>query len=205
MRMGTTLRLATAPTIPHTFSPLFLYGPLPAGNAHLLRARERELTGRRVLGERGTRSQRGSTAHPDRRDQLGVRADEDIVLYDRAMLVRAVVVAHDGARADVDIFAYVAVADVSQMVRLRAFAYATRLDLDEVADVNLRREPRSRAGTHARVGPDVAVGADVRVLQVAKGLDPRPCAHGSVPEHAVRANGDPVGQADFTLEHAIDV
>ena len=51
------------------------------------------------------------------------------------VLVHAVVVAGDRARADVDAFADLRVAQIGEMVRLRTFAQLRFLGLDEVADV----------------------------------------------------------------------
>ena len=79
-----------------------------------------------------------------------------------------------------------------------------RLHLDEVADVHVLGE--LGAGTQARVRTDAAVGADVRLLEVAEGLDlgcPRRTAH--VAQHAVRADRDAVAQHDVALEHAVHV
>src|SRR5215472_4582097 len=144
MRIGTTLRLATAPTMPHTFRP-----------------GQRQLAGRCIAGERRARSQGGAATDTDRRDQLGIRADKHVVLYHGAVLVRAVVVAHDCARTDVNVLPDLAVADIGQMVGLGALADAARLHFDEIADVHLGRQPRARAGAGARVRADAAVRADV--------------------------------------------
>src|SRR5882672_2480957 len=165
MRIGTTLRLATAPTIPHTFSPLFALGrPLPPRDADLLRPGERELSGRRILRQRRAGSQGRAAADADRRHQLRVRTDEHVVLDDRAVLVRPVVIAHDGPRTDVHVPAHLAVADVAEVVGLGALADAARLDLDEIADVDLRCELRARPRPRARVRPDAAFRADVGVF-----------------------------------------
>src|SRR5467141_35043 len=71
MRMGTMLRLAIAPTIPHmrfAFRLLLLCRPLPARNRHLLHAREGQLACRSVLGERGSCTERRAPAHAHRSD-----------------------------------------------------------------------------------------------------------------------------------------
>src|SRR5882762_5565396 len=163
MRTGTILRLAIAPTIPHirfAFRSTLLYRPLPAWNGHLLGAGQSQLACRSVLGERGSGPERRPAADPHRRDKLRVRADENVVLYDGSVLVRTVVVTHDRAGAYVDVSAHLAVADVGEVIRLGACAYATRLDLHEVADVHSLGEAGAGAGTDARVGADTAVRAD---------------------------------------------
>src|SRR6185369_1075379 len=115
--MGTTLRLAMAATLPHMVLPLLsaldgatLDRTLPSLHRDLLGARQRELVGRRVLGERGARAQRCAAPHAHRRHQLRVRTDEHVVLDDGAVLVDAVVVAGDGTRPDVDVLADAGVA-----------------------------------------------------------------------------------------------
>ena len=75
---------------------------LPARDRHLLRARDGELAGGRVLGDGRAGADVGAARDAHRRDQRRVGADEAVVLDHRAVLVRAVVVAGDGAGADVD-------------------------------------------------------------------------------------------------------
>src|SRR6266516_4837204 len=208
MRTGTMLRLAIAPTIPHmrfAFRSLLLFRPLPVRNRHLLHAGEGQLPRRGVLGERGSRTECRAPPHAYRRDELGVRAYENVVLDDGAVLVRSVVVAHDRAGADVDVSAHLAVADVGQVIRLGTCAYATRLDLHEVADVHSLGEARAGAGTDARVGADAAVRADVGVLEVAEGLDARARTDRHALQHAIRADGHAVAELHLAFEHAVDV
>src|SRR6266480_1962287 len=208
MRTGTMLSLAIAPTIPHmrvTFRSLLLFRPLPVRNRHLLHAGEGQLPRRGVLGERGSRTECRAPAHAHRRDELGVRAYENVVLYDGAVLVRSVVVAHDRAGANVDVSADLTVADVGEVIRLGTCAYATRLDLHEVTDVHSLGEARAGAGTDARVGADAAVRADVGVLEVAEGLDARARADRHALQHAIRADRHAVAEIHPAFEHAIDV
>src|SRR2546423_6764311 len=156
------LRLAIAPTIPHmrfAFRSFLLHRPLPVRNRHLLHAGEGQLPRGGVLGERGSRAKGRAPAHPHRRDELGARAYENVVLDDGAVLVRSVVVAHDRAGADVDVSAHLAVADVAEVIRLGTRAYATRLHLHEVADVHSVGEAGARAPAGARGGGDAAGGA----------------------------------------------
>src|SRR5713226_7989351 len=204
MRMGTTLRLAIAPTMPHMNSTLLLFrGPRPPGNGRLLRPGEGELSGRRVLGERGSGAERGALAHPHGRDKLGVRADEDVVLDDRAVLVCPVVVAGDRAGADIDVFSDLAVADVGKVIRLGALTDAARLDLDEVAEVHVGRQARARPD--AGIGADAAVRADVGFLDVAERFDRCPGRDSHALQYAVGADRDAVTQPHLALEHAIDI
>src|SRR6267154_746709 len=208
MRTGTILRLAIAPTIPHirfAFRSTLLYRPLPAWNGHLLGAGQRQLACRSVLGERGSGAERRPAADPHRRDKLRVRADENIVLDDGAVLVRPVVVAHDRAGTDVDVAADVAIADVGEVIGLGTRAYAARLHFHEVADVHFCGESRAHARADARVRTDAAASADVGVLQVAKGFDARARCDHHVFQHAVRADRHAVAELHLALEDAVDV
>src|SRR5712691_7527513 len=204
MRIGTTLRLAIAPTIPHMCSTLFLFfRPRPPGNGRLLYPRERELSGRGILGERGSGAERCALAHPHRGDKLGVRADGDVVLDDRAVLVRPVVVAGDRAGADVDVFSDLAVADIGKVIGFGALTDAARLDFDEVAEVHVGGEARARPD--AGVGTDAAVRADVGLLDVAEWLDRRAGRDFHALQNAVGPDGDAVTQPHLAFEHAIDI
>src|SRR6185503_12550023 len=147
-------RRAAAPTMPH-IALVLLPRRLPAGQRHLLGARHRQLPGRRVLadGRAGADVRAARDAH--RRDQRRVRADEAFVLDHGAVLLGAVVVAGDGAGADVDARADLGVADVGEVVGLRARTEAARLDLDEVADVHLLGQARARPQAGVRADPAV--------------------------------------------------
>src|SRR5437868_10907546 len=104
--MGTTLRCATAPTMPHmvlSLSLLLFLRTFPARDALLRRTRERELARGRVLRNYGTGTDRRAVAHRERRHQRRVRTDEDVIADHRAMFVGTVVVTGNGARADVGV------------------------------------------------------------------------------------------------------
>src|SRR2546429_693475 len=123
--------LCTTDTPPETCGWAFFSEgtPCPPGNGRLLRALYGEFSGRRVPGERGSGAGRRALAHTHGGNELGVRADEDVVLDDRAVLVRPVVVAGDRAGADIHVFSDLAVADVAEGVGLGAPADAACLDL----------------------------------------------------------------------------
>ena len=106
----------------------------------------------------------GIVADGDRRHELCVAADLHPAADDRAMLRKAVVVAGNRPGADVGRVADLAVAEVREVVRLRAASDARFLRLDEVADVDLGRElgagPEVREGTDHRIVADAALGHD---------------------------------------------
>ena len=76
--------------------------PLPRLGGGLARPLQRQLAVRRRLRDGRTGAGRGARADAHRRDQHGVRADERVVADERRPFVEPVVVAGDGARADVD-------------------------------------------------------------------------------------------------------
>ena len=89
-----------------------------------------------------------------------VAADVGVGADRRAVLVRAVVVGGDAAGAVVDALADVGIADVGEVVRLRARRQRRCLDLDEVADVDVGAEHRAAAQAAERA--DDRAGADAR-------------------------------------------
>src|SRR6476661_5550294 len=144
MRIGTTLSRATAPTMPHMRLVLgFLPRALVPRPGRLRLLVEREHACLDVAPNRRARAYRRAPPDRDRRDQLRVGPDVDVVLDDRAVLVGTVVVAGDRPGADVDVAPHRCITDVRQVIRLAALADGARLDLDEVADVNLVRQIRA--------------------------------------------------------------
>ena len=127
----------------------------PAGTLLLRAARERQRIGRDVLGDDAARSDIGALADLDRRHQRRVRADKGAGADLGAMLVEAVIVAGDGAGADISARADAGVADISEMVNLGALADLGLLDLDEIADMGVRRRG-SAPGLSRANGPTIA-------------------------------------------------
>src|SRR5690606_21360976 len=209
--MGTTLRAATAPTIPHILvAPCslrlgfgLLDGTLPVLDRDLLRAGDGELAGGSFAGQRGAGPEGGAGAYRDWRDQLAVAADEGIVADDRLVLVGAVVVAGDGARADVDPGADLGIADIGEVVGFRAFAHAGRLHLDEIADVGAGGKLGARA--QACVRADAGLGAHAGAVDMGEGQDLRAGADAGIAQHAVGADARAVRDLGPAFEDAVDV
>ena len=147
----------------------------PALLGHLAAAAEGESIGRDVFGDAGAGGDVGTVADGDGSDEGGVRADEGAVADGGEVFVDAVVVAGDGARADVDAGADDGVAEVGEVVGLGAFAERDLLGFDEVADV----------GAVA----DVAFGAEVGV-----GAEDGAVGDVGVVEDAAVADGDAVAE-----------
>ncbi len=104
-----------------------------------------------VAGDHRTRADDRAVADRDRRHQSGVRTDEGARADDRAILPEPVVIAGDGAGADVGLRPDRGVADVGQMIDLRPIADLGFLELDEIADLALLAERSCRGGS-ARTG-----------------------------------------------------
>ncbi len=107
---------------------------LPTLRCLLLGAGERQGIGGDILGDGRTGGDQAAAADPHRGDELGVAADEDVVLDERQVLVDPVVIAGDGAAADIDPLADLGVAEVGEMAGLdsspsAAFLVSTKLPI----------------------------------------------------------------------------
>src|SRR5690606_31468250 len=122
---------------------------------------------------------------------------------DGARLVHAVVVAGDGARADIDPRADVGVANIGKVVDLGAGAQHGLLDLDEVAHMGL--VAHLSAGSQARIRPDNRFPGNRGIVDVGVGVNAGPGPDGSVAQHAVRADLHAIGQFHPTFEHAAHI
>src|SRR5204862_4980173 len=102
---------------------LLLRQPRPAWMRILFRAGEGQLPRRGVLGERGSGAECRAPAYAHRRDELGVRAYENVVLDDGAVLVCSVIVVQDSARDDVVVYSHIDVADLCEVCCIEAIYY----------------------------------------------------------------------------------
>src|SRR5579885_302317 len=97
-----------------------ILGPMgSSGLVHLAGARDRERLVGDVLRHGRAGGDLGAPAHLHGRDQVDVGADEGLRGDRRLVLLLAVVVAGDRARADVDVLGDLGVADVGEVVDLR--------------------------------------------------------------------------------------
>src|SRR5215831_19275717 len=111
IRIGTTLRVEDAPTMPHMRTSLpvaavllgrdLLHRPLPAGNADLPDPGDSKLARGGVVGDGTAGADRRSLADRNRRDEHAVRSDRDVILDHRPVLGDAVVVRGDRSGAEV--------------------------------------------------------------------------------------------------------
>src|SRR5699024_3536 len=128
----------------------------------------------------------GALAHRHRRHQIGVAADEGVVPDGATVLLHAVVVGGDGAAAEVDPAAHVAVPHIGQVGDLGAVADDGVLHLHEVPHLDV--VPDGAAGADVGEGPHVGAAADGALIHLG-GVDLRLVADDTVPHHGVGADG----------------
>src|SRR5699024_4842039 len=88
-----------------------------------------------VLGHGGAGGDEGSVLHLHRRDKVGVASDEHMAADGGAVLLEPVIVAGDGAAAEIAVLAHVAVSHIGQVGHLGAFAQVAVFQLDKRADL----------------------------------------------------------------------
>src|SRR5690606_32332571 len=128
-------------------------------------------------------------------------ADEDIVLDHRVMLVGTVVVADDGAGADVDAAAYGGVAEIGMVVGLGVVGDLRVLHFDEVADVHIPAQGRAR--TQTGIGPDQTLVADARILGQGEGVDHCIGPYPGIADHAIGGDTGAVADLDLAFENRV--
>ena len=130
-----------------------------------------------------------------------------IGLHHRAVLVRAVVIRGDAARAIVHTLAHRGVAQIRQMVGLRTPRQRGIFDLDKVADMHLG--PQHRAGPQAgKWANQCALAhrhAELFAVDVGKRMNHRARRNFGICNHAIRANAHALPQADLAVKHAIHI
>ena len=124
-----------------------------------------------------------------------------------AVLVGAVIVGRDAAGAVVDALADIGIAQIGQVVRLRAVSHDRVLDLDEVADMHLASQLRAGAQARERADQCTCADADAGLLAVdmRERVDHRAGTEGRVGNHAVGADAHAFAELDPALEDAVDI
>lgn len=142
-------------------------------------------TGRNVLGDSRTGSRKRTVAQLDRRNEVGIAADEAVVTDLGAVLVIAVVVDNDRAAAEVDALADGRIADIGQVRNLGAVADGGLLQLYEVADAAAVTDHALRADIGKRTDRGIAAdGGFINLRIVYRGA----CADLGLFEDGVRAD-----------------
>ena len=121
-----------------------LHGLAASGDSETVR--------RHVIRDDGAGAHERSVADGDRGHKEGVRADERALADHGPVLAVSVVVARDGAGADVDLRPDARVAEIGKVADLGARTEIDVLDLDE-ADLGLR--PQDAPGRRRAKGPTV--------------------------------------------------
>src|SRR5690606_4346689 len=181
----------------------FTDGALPALDGTLRRARQSQRFGRRIARQCSACAYGGATPYGNRRNQLGIRADKGVVLDSGAEFVDAIVIASNGARADVDTLAYLRIADIGQMIGFAACAQRAVLDLDEVAYMRMLAQLGTR--TQAGIRPYPGLRPHGGLVQMAVGIHLRPRTHLHIAQHAVRPHAHTIFQHDLAFENATDI
>src|SRR3990167_542934 len=164
----------------------FFRRSLPDRNAVLAAPRNGELALGRIMGNHRAGADGRFAADRYRRHQRGIGTDEGPVANDGGGLVHAIVVAGDGAGADVHAGTDLRIAQVAEVVRFRALAEAGLLGFDEVADMHAFGE--FRAGAQSRIGTDRAIGARDCAIDVPMRGHDGAGAKSRIPEAAERTN-----------------
>src|SRR5690606_3586277 len=99
----------------------------------------------------------------------GSRADH------RLMLIEAIIVAGDRARANISLRTHMGVTDIGEVINLRTRLNARLLHLYEIADLGLFQHLRARA--KPRIGTNLGTCRDGCLLEMAKGVDRGSLSH----------------------------
>ena len=138
-----------------------------------------------ILGDGAAGGGVGTIAHLDRGHKVGVAADEAVIADLGAELILAVVVAGDGAAAEVAVLAHIAVADVGQV------AHGVAAGKVGVLGLHIGAQMHAVVGdgvhSHMGEGADVVVRADVAAVDLA-GVHGGALVHGAVLDQGVGAD-----------------
>src|SRR6202050_2670120 len=180
-----------------------LHRPPPALDDLLPRAGESELAGWYLAGDGGAGANGGARADRYRRHQHAVGAGMNIIPQHAAVFVRTVVVGNDGAGADVDALAQLAVTDVGEMIGLGVIAQTGVFYLDEMSDVHAACPPRP--GTQAGEWPDEAARGHGRGIDYAMREHLGAGANLAVTNDTTGAHAHAVAEHDPAFEHDVHV
>src|ERR1039458_10788814 len=147
--------------------------PRPSLFHALSRPPERQRVRRHIFGDATGGGDIGAASNFYRSDQRGVAANEHAIFDHGLLLVHAIVIAGDGARADVDAFADFRVAQIAEVICLRPLTELDFLGLDEVA--------------HVSAFAYLASGAQMRIRS-----QHRSCANARVFHNGPRPHRDPL-------------
>ena len=151
------------------------------------------------MADGGTGGGEGVVAHGDGGHQVGVAADEGIVADGGVVLALAIVVAGDGAAAEVAVLAHGGIADVGQVADGVALGKVGILGLDVSAQVAALGG--LGAGAHMGEGTDLVVGADVALVALA-GVDGGARLYDGILQQGVGADDAVFGDHGLAAQNA---
>lgn len=159
------------------------------GFLHLPGAGDGEGVGGDIIGDGAAGADDGAVADVDRGDQGDIRADEHVGADGGAVFGVAIVIAGDGARADIGAGSDGGVAEIGEVIDLGAGAEMGGFDFAEIADMGACAD--DAGGADAGEGADDGAGFDGAALEVGE------CADGDVArdgdaraDEYVRLDGD---------------
>ena len=120
------------------------------------------------------------------RDQSAVTADESPVFDHGCVLVDSIVVAGDGAGADVDPCADFGIAQIGEMVGFGSLAQLDLLGLDKIA--NVRTLSNIAAGAQMGIRAEDSVAFDAGAIENAAVADEDSIADFGISNHGIRPN-----------------
>jgi hypothetical protein len=143
--------------------------PSAAGLLVLPRSAERHGVRRDVIGDNTACGDERTVAERHWRHQDRVGAHEHVAADHRAVFGKSIVIAGDGAGANVRSLADFRVAEVGEVIGLRTFAEERRLQLDEISDMGVAAD--DGAGPEPREWADDRAFADRASFQVRVGAN----------------------------------
>ena len=103
-------------------------------------------------------------AFRDRRYELGIGANENIIFDNSAVFVGAIVITGDRSGANIDTRTDAAIAEIGKMICLRCVAHLGSLYFDKITNAHFSSQLCS--GTQPSVWPDPAVISHNRVFDM---------------------------------------
>src|ERR1044071_8922343 len=121
---------------------------------------QRKRPGRNILTDAGSRPDNSMGPDLDRSNEVDIRADESLILNKGGRLLDPIIVAGDGAGADVNIFSQSCITQVGEVIDLGSFPDFGVFDLRKIPQMN--PTAHHTLGTNARVRTHLGLGLNHR-------------------------------------------
>ena len=172
-------------------------------DGNLFRTRQAKLVGFNVFGDGRTGANSSVTRNSNRSNQLSIGTDKHAVLDDRLELVGTVIITGDGASADVNAGANLAITEISEMAGLAALSQAGVFDFNKVADTAAFCQFGSGAKTGK--GPDLTRAMCNNTFQNAVRVYFCPGGQATIFQNTTRTDTHIITQADLAFKNSIDI